>query len=322
MELGTAVAAYVEDSCLANKSHRTITTIQTRLKPFTQKHQGKRIDKITKEDVLSHFVDLKNKNLAEATLAGHRSTHQAFWKWCKKQKLIKKNPSKGIKKYKYTPVVRQAAPQSHVDEVYKNLWNYVYVQKMAPVSIRSALFCSLFMDGGGRLGEYHSLTVKNLVKTLENPILTDQGINAYQIVGTGKTGTAPLVFFDQSADLAALWLNRTPFPQAKYVFHSTRDGSHMRVNSLARAPLPICKFAGVPPFRSHAVRKRNVTEIIRQSGNVNIGKTYANHRKLETTLTHYDTVMRDEVINTAANLAASRLQRTESDEINRLFRGK
>ena len=60
----------------------------------------------------------------------------------------------------------------------------------------------------------------------------------------------------------------------------------------------------MPTFRSHAVRKRNISQIL-TIDDPETAQRYAGHKSLETTLRHYKDIHEDQVHEAAAALAES-----------------
>jgi integrase len=126
-----------------------------------------------------------------------------------------------------------------------------------------------------------------------------------------------LEFCQETAELFQLHFERAPYTRLDLVFYSLSTGEVMKPASLSRAFDRACKFAGVPVFRSHAVRKRNGSAIIQQLHAPDVAQMYLGHQELSTTLRHYNDHERDDVSEAAAQLAS--LRRGERDVLAEQF---
>lgn len=305
--LATAYQQYLEHLQERQCSSAHLETIGWRLGRYVKQYPNKSLATVTALDLAVHFRELKEKGLAEATLAGHTRVHKAFWGWCKANGLIKKNPSKKLKNYSFKPKHRHAASPEAVKRVIAVLPQFARHRGLNQRDVRDALVMSLSLDCGGRLGEMWSLIRRDVQLALSQPQKTSSGLNVYHVTGWGKTGESELRFFEHTADLFRLWFEISPqVPATAPVFINIKTGERLRVSSLGRTFERVCRYAKVPPFRSHAVRKRNISDMIRLSGSPNVGQRYANHADVATTMAHYDVVMAGEVDSFAATLANNR----------------
>lgn len=280
-------------------------TVDYRVKRFINTSAHTSIASVTQTDIRSFITSLKSDGSADATLAGFTSTLKTFFNWCVKQGIITESPAAGLKKYDYDPVHFRAAPTSSVEALAAAVILFAN-HRNRPRDLRDALFISMVIDSGSRLGELHSLRKKDLQSALQSGVPTQSERISYQIIGKGKTGGLPVLFFEETAQLASRWLDERPWQDAPFVFISLDTGKRLRKASLGRSFERICKFVDVPTIRAHSIRKRNVTDVIRQSGDLTIGQKYAGHKSPETTMRHYNDLQNEDVINAAATLANQR----------------
>lgn len=325
MKLQDAVAKYVEHLEGRNLSDRHVETVVSRLnrfvlpsKEFPADRRERDVSTIGRDELREHFRRLKAGGRSDGTMAGYTSTHKAFWNYLKRKRLITKKPSRKLKKYSYDPVHHRSAPAENVQKVIASLSDFVNHRNQNPRDVRDALAVSLVVDCGGRLGEVRTLLRRDLEVALAQGRVTGNGRIVYSIVGHGKTGASALRFFSETADLAHLWLKVDPWPNATYVFVNTRTGELLHRTRFTQAFERVCQFAGVPIFRSHALRKRNVTDILRLTGDLKTGQLYANHKSPEVTTRHYDDIYKEDVDDAAAKLASQR--RGDLDLISQFFR--
>lgn len=318
MKLKFALSAYIHNLEDEGSSSAHLATVGYRLRPFVEEHSDMDVIDVSARRLQKYFRRLRDGR-ADATMAGYASTHRAFWSWCVGEGLITESPAANLKHWSYGPVRRRAAPEQDIITVAASLSRFV--SNGHPRNLRDALTVSMAIDCGGRIGELRSLKKNELRAALIRPAHGSAGRDAYMVVGVGKTGDAPLMFFNETADLARLWLEIDPQPVSVWVFYNLRNGELLRGPSLSRAFARVCDFAGVPTFRSHALRKRNVTNIISATGNVKMGQMYAGHKSSQTTLLHYNDIAEEQVIAAASQVAARRRQATNGDQLAARFFG-
>lgn len=335
MLLSDAFELYIAHLIEAQWTDAHIRTERDRMSRFVFGHRNSKnaafqsrsdrdIETVTRTELAKYFIALRDGR-ADGTLAGYTTTHKNFWGFCQRQKWVTENLATGLRKYSADPQVRQPAPEEDIQKVIDCLDAFVQRRNQHPADVRDALLVSLSIDCGKRLGAMCDLLRADVEDSLQYPRRARNGRSSYWvIVNRGKTGAVNIEFFDETAELFRLWFRL--MPKSEKVFVSTKTGEPLIRNSAARAFVCICKFAGVRPFRSHAVRKRNVNEII-ESSDAEVGQRYAGHKSLETTLRHYKDKRPIAVLNAAADLASVRRGETvdEYEEMAKLFgvhRGK
>jgi integrase len=308
------IAALKEDQ--ASAAH--LKTVRYRLLRFIEERADQDVKSVTRAELGNYFSGLRQTR-ADGTMAGYTSTHRAFWRWCKKEGLVEKSPAKKLKSYKYAPVKRTSAPVDDIQKVAAALPAFVAHRHNRPRDIRDALFVSLSLDCGARRGAMGQLRRADVERALERGRRAENGRMVYEVwINRGKTGAALLEFFDETAALFRQWFAVAP-AGAEFVFVN-EGGEPVHPCTLGLCFVRVCRFAGVPPFRAQAVRKRNVTDISRLTKNPEIAQRYAGHSSLETTLEHYKDKLEDEVREAAADLAARRRGDVDAHQvISKLF---
>lgn len=294
-----------------------LTTVEIRLGRFLEPHQQKQLAAVTREDVTAFFVDLKAAGLASATLAGYKSTLRAFWRWCRHRTrkytdddptdILLARENRGRHSYSYEPQSRTAVNDDHFQAVMASLESFAAHRGYSPRDVRDALIISLTADSAGRRGEIWNVTKKQLELSLERGKVLKNGRTVYRVHSEGKTGPVKLRFFDETAALARRWLNLLP-ETAVWAFVNLRTGQRLRRDAMVLAFNRACKFAGVPTFRFHSVRKRQVTDVIEDTGDPKVGQKYANHRSPRTTQIYYNDLADNRVDEAAAALSERRRQ--------------
>lgn len=332
MLLSEALARYIAHLIECQWSDAHIRTEKDRLRrfvfghsktrtPVLQGRETRELTSITKGELARYFIALK-VGRAEGTMSGYTTTHRNFWKFCKRQKWLPKNLAKGLRNWSADPQVRQPAPEEDVQVVIRCLREFVTRRDHHPYDVRDALLVSLSIDCGQRLGAMCDLNRLDVLNTLRYGRQAQNGRIGYLItVNVGKTGAANIEFFDETAELFRLWFKVNPHQNTEKVFVSIKTGEPLHRNSAAKAFVRVCKFAGVRPFRSHAIRKRNVSEIIEVIADAEVAQRYAGHSDMETTLRHYKDKRPVAVLNAAADLANQRRGDVvnEAEELAKLF---
>ncbi len=305
MLLVDAVGTYLD--VLENRALSTahITTVAGRLGRLVTRFPNILLADLESKHVNVHFREMKDQGLSEGTRAGNASTVKAFFNFCVKQGFLPYSPASQLPKLKYKPVHRRAAPADAVAALVAAVPEYAAHRQFRPVDVKDALVVSFALDCGARLGEIHSLRWVDVRHALAAGRQTRFGRLVYTVIGYGKTGAAQLRFFSETAELFRLWEGMNPW-KSPFVFASLLSGELVRPASLGRAFDRLCTFAGVPVVRAHALRKKNVRDIIKASGDWKMGQMFAGHENLSVTMEHYNDVLFEEVDDAAAALAELR----------------
>ena len=322
MKLSKAMAEYFAHLESRHLSSAHITSVSTRLGRFQQELGDLELATISGADVNRFFVNLEEAGLAVGSLAGFKSTFRAFWSWCVSAGMIAENPADVLltndRRYSYRPVHSRPAPAEDFQTVLNALPRFAAHRKYSPRDVRDAALVSLAIDSARRRGELWRLRRRDIERALIRPEQMVDGGFAYRASANGKTGQQPVVFFDDTADLLRRWLELMP-SNASFLWCSLRTGERLRVDALDIAFVRICDFAGVPTFRFHAVRKRDVTDIIAQTGDWKVGQLLAGHTDERTTQIHYNDVAEERVIASAAAMSARRRRGDGDDLAEELF---
>lgn len=314
-----AIATYVDDLRERQCRRLHINGVRSRLGHFQREFGDRSLESITRAIVGQHLTSLEEPR-AEATMAGISATHRAFWSWCHERGWTAENLGSKLRRYDYTPSVWTAAPPEHVEALAAAI--PAYVEHRAHLDyhvydVRAGLLVSLSLDSGSRLGEMAALRVADVKRSLEAPVWTPEGV-AYEVGSKGKTGATSLVFFEDTAALFRRWFEHLP-DGCRFVFSNLKTGEPMNRNSLGRLFSRVCKWAGIPPFRSHAIRKRNICDIVDESGFA-AAQDYAGHSNIQTTRRHYYQANRQRTVRAAVRMHQRRRQSAdETNQIAKLF---
>lgn len=324
--LNDAFSLYMRRLEDAGSSQSHIVSVRGRLGRFIASRGALPLANVTASQIHTHFLSLANDGLAVGTLAGHKSTHRAFWNWCQAEGYITHNPADVLRRqehdYTAIPVTRQPADRDDFQRVVAGILQFAAHRNYEPRDVRDALAVSLAVDSSSRRGEIWKLRRADMERALQRGRpLGERAV--YRIAVAGKTGTVIVRFFDESAELARRWLLLMP-ANAAFLFCSLRDGRRLRSDYMGSAFNRLCEFAGVPVFRYQAVRKRVVMDAIVSSGDQKVGQLLAGHKDARTTAVYYNLVQEEFVDAAAANLATQRrgLPHADGDDLAaQLFNG-
>lgn len=305
MLLKIALELYLDDLRERQCSQVHIRSVAWRIGCFVKGREERPVSSVSRAELSAFFVELRETR-AEGTMAGLTGSHRAFWKFCVDRGWIEFSPADRLRSFSYAPRVRRAARPEDVESVAARLFEFVDHRGRRHRDIRDALFVSLSLDCGGRRNSMLKLRRSWIEDALRRPRRAENGRLYYEITARrDKTGSSQLIFFEETARLFEMWLPLVPPSARDRIFVNLNTGALLKPDSVTKAFIRICEFAGVPVFRSHAVRKRNVSDI-RFNEDPVTAQHYANHKSLETTLRHYTDVDGEDVGNAAAALASRR----------------
>lgn len=303
MKLSVAIGRYLDHHRDNGSSKRTVETVRWRLAQLVKFAGNVPLEKVTKAVLIAYFEHLIDTGLADGTLAGHKSTARAFFNWSKKRGLVKKNPAKILSSkrfsFSYSPVKSRPAPPDSFQAVIDALPSFAAHRGYNRRDVRDALLVSIAVDSGARRGEILNLRRADVLASIES----EQGI--YHVQSRGKTGAATVRLFEATASLCRLWLAMLPEDHV-WLCTSLKTGEKMDSSNLPKCLYRICDFANVPRFGFQSIRKRNIVDTIKASGDPKVAMLLAGHKDIRTTQRHYNVVESSAVDDTAAQLARDR----------------
>lgn len=316
MLLIDAFETYLETLRERQLSQVHIETVTLRFSRFIEGREGVFVSDVKPEAIEAHFRELAGRGLANGTLAGYKATQRAFWRWAAAQGWIESNPSDVLNQrkfnYEFKPVNHQPADRDDFQAVVDALMPFAAHRKFSARDVRDALAVSIAIDSSVRRGEIWNLRRRDVERALKRGRPIGDGRQVYVTRVTGKTTSVLVRFFDESAHLGRLWLERMP-DGAAWLFCSLRTGKQLHVDYMGSCFKRICRFAGVPVFRYQAVRKRTVMDAIALSGDPKVGQLLAGHKDSRTTGEYYNLLQEEQVNAAAAALATARRGRPKAD---------
>lgn len=289
-------------------SVRTIEDNNGRLNQFVEFVGNVPLNKIKPAQIHDYFVYMRDeRGLSEATRGNRKSTLRAFFNWCVKEKLItyENDPSHILldnqaHKYSFEPKAHQAVEDEYLTAVLRSLPSYLAESGYSEMSVRDSLIVSLTADSAVRRKAIWSIRRRDMLQavTSSGPIYV-----VYSVLG--KTGTEKVRFFEETASIARMYLNLIP-KTAVWLFENPATNARYRIDGLRKSFTRLCKFAGVPPFLFQSVRKRDVMDAIKASGDITVGQRYAGHKSSRTTQVYYNLIKDEEIGGFAAQISTKR----------------
>lgn len=319
------VSSYLQHLREQMLSDSYITSVRQRLAFFTRDTPGeipngeRLIDRLRPADVSDHLRHFEvDRDASEGYMASIVSTHRAFWRWCHERGYTRQNLGEQLRRRSCRPQVRRPAPEGDVAAVAAILPDYA--RRPGFVPLRDALLVSMSLDSGARRRAFRNLRRDALAGALRAPADTPAGV-VYTALSFSKGKPAKIRFGAFTAELARRLLAMLP-DDCRYVFVSSRTWRQLHPDSFSDSFRRICEAAGVPTFRTHAVRKRNTTDVARMAG-LEAARKYAGHSDSKVTREFYVDAFSDDVDAAAASIAnrhrQPEKQNSEVNEMARLF---
>ena len=154
--------------------------------------------------------------------------------------------------------------------------------------VRDLLAFCLALDSGKRLHELTTLTTHSMRTALKNPQLAFNGKVVYAANTFGKTGSADLLFTEQTAAIYHLWKEVRGRSSGNFVFFALgglHSGKPLTDNGFSSIFVRRAKQFNVPVHRTHSIRHLKGTTTT-DNFNPRIAATVLNI-KVETVLQHY-----------------------------------
>lgn len=315
------VSRYLEHLREQMLSNAHITTVRQRLSFFLREQDGELVNAdrliafLRPADVADHLRHFEAaRDASEGYMAGLISTHKAFWRWACERGYTRQNLGEKLRGRSYRPQVRRPVPEEDIAAVARAIPAYAAAGGF--VRLRDALLVSMSLDSGARRRALRNLRKDALEDALRAPVETPAG-PLFTALSFSKGKTAKIRFSEATASLARRLLQQLP-GDCRHVFVSSRTWKQLHQDSLSDSFRRLCEFADVPVFQSHAVRKRNTTDVARMAG-LEAARKYAGHSDAKVTREHYVDAFSDDVDAAAASIAARHQSNQELDEMARLF---
>lgn len=242
------------------------------------------------------YVDRLWLKYAPGTMRPIIGDLKQFLAWCKKKGYTGKNLGSRLTKPRPRRITSKAAREADVaavmsllaglltHRVYRDLFGNLVHDAAANwseaeiLAIRD-LFAVVFLyETGGRARELTQLGTKVMERACQTPAA------AYTVTSIGKTNDRDLRFTDNTAELWRIWSAVRPHEcdYALYSLRPTHPAGPLTSNGLSQILVRRCNEAGVPVFRSHALRHAKVRRARRLVG-LEIASLLIDHSSVEMT---------------------------------------
>jgi len=168
---------------------------------------SKPLDTITANDMRAYINSLRDRDLAEATIASYIRALHGFWNWCTREYEDIKNPMRNIKR----PPKLDPKPKAISQENFLKL--YEATKGDQPMQWRDRTIFCLLADTGIRLGGLVGLTVDDVDTLLRRATVTEKGKKSRSIFWTHYTN-----------HLLTMWLKIRPLSDDDSLFVSMQEG--------------------------------------------------------------------------------------------------
>lgn len=332
MKFHRAIDLYLSDLAEKRRSAYTQKTINSRMsdfKSFLESDDGWELVDITSDHIHDYFEYMKKvRGLADGTLAGRKSTLRSFFTFAMKNGWVsfEDNPTHVLvdnhqHRYSYEPVNRLDVPENDLVQVLQQIPNYLTHHDYSERALRDSLIVALTADSAARRQAIWSIRKKDIKAALSKGRKNKHGQLVYHVSSIeGKTGSELIRFYEDTASLVHLYLEMQ-HKSAVWLLENPQTRKRYRIDGLHRSFVRLCKFAKVPVFRFHSVRKRDVIDAIESGGDQKLGQIYAGHRSQTSTQNAYNLLRRSRVDDVAGQLAMKRRGASgASDLVNDFFK--
>lgn len=253
---------------------------------------------------------------AEASVAGLVQAAKALFGFWARAGICAEPLGDHLRPRSFRSRTVKAAPGEVVARLGEAVPHFVRQREEHPRDVRDGLIVMLSLQSGARLSGIANLRRSDMLAALRRPYGTGSGRLAYHVPTRSKGRQVALIFYSETAELFELWERVRPrFPrEADRVCVSLKSGEALRSSSVSNAFNRLCAFAGVPVVRSHAIRHRNVTDILRAGADPKVAAVYAGHSSEAVTMAHYRHVVGGEVEDAMARVLARRQDETAFQE--------
>lgn len=252
-----------------NYSDRTINNYNNDILIFIRFLNAKNcndLNKVNKGLIRMFFVDLKNKNINNRSLARYYSSLNSFFKYILEHEGINNNPMELIDCPRYTKKIPSYVFESKLIELLK-----VEVGKDKRLVIRNKLIIYLLFDSGVRVSELASIKVDDI----------DFGERTIKVFGKGSKDR--YVFFSSlTSNVLNEWMKYyKEISRSDYLFVNY-NGDGMTTRSIER----IVKLAGQKigiELHPHMLRHTFATDLINKGADLRMVQELLGHENLDTT---------------------------------------
>ena len=297
------------------RSKASLVRLYYSLHPISDKLNNPQISILTDEDLCLYIEEYRRDHARDSvrTVIGDV---RMFSRWCKKKGYIKRNIAKYIKPIKRNKIRygrSKAAPESEIkklikylakklkqdDLVFRDLFDTLDVADSGwntkNLKILRDLFITVFLyETGARGGELSKLGTKKMDKA------TAKRADFYIITLKGKEEERDYFFTERTTELWRIWNRVRPNKCRGYAVIGWGNGhKHERflTNGISSMLVRRCEQAGIPPFRSHALRHAKVKRSRKKVG-LEMASLLVDHSDLDTTK-GYANIDEDEITEAA-----------------------
>lgn len=252
-----------------NYSEKTINNYNNDILTFIKylnENNYNDIKKINKNIIRLFFVDLKNKEISNRTLARYYSSLNSFFKYILEHEGIDNNPMELIECPRYTKKIPLYVFESKINDLLN-----VDIGKDKRLSTRNKLIIYLLFDSGVRVSELVNIKIKD-IDFIERSI---------KVLGKGSKDR--YVFFSSlTLNVLMEWMQYyKEISKSEYLFVNY-NGEGMTSRSVER----IVKLAGDKigiKLHPHMLRHTFATDLLNKGADLRMIQELLGHENLDTT---------------------------------------
>lgn len=245
--LEEALDLYLKALREQERSPKTRSCTEWRLRPFAEKHGRLPVNEITSDQVLAWVEELKER-LAPASVNSYKQTTKTFFNWCIQRGWVGpgQSPAANLRQVKFKRK-RKHPEDGHLYRLLRTAERLA--QDGDPEHIRNFALVLFSVETAGRLGEITRLRIP------------DVNLAKREAISYGKTGEVTLTFTEVCADALQAWLTVRPRGRHNFVWTSLRDEDHgkpLGTQGVTMVFVRLSKEAGLEKaIRTHAIRHWN-----------------------------------------------------------------
>lgn len=252
-----------------NYSERTINSYNNDILSFIKFlncNNCNDISKINKGLIRMFFVELKNKNISNRSLARYYSSLNSFFKYILEHEGIKNNPMELIECPRYTKKIPLYVFESKLIELLRT-----DIGKDKRLVVRNRLIIYLLFDSGVRVSELVNIKVK------------DVDFNERSIKVFGKGSKDRYVFFSTlTLEIFNEWMKYyKEISKSEYVFINY-NGERMTARSVEKIVKSAGQKIGID-LHPHMLRHTFATDLLNKGADLRMIQELLGHENLDTT---------------------------------------
>ena len=266
MEIGAAIAAFLEDVRNRSGSGHTVTSYETDLRQLAEYLTEQGVESLRDVDVgllRAYLRALFGWGFTKTTISRKLSSLRSFFAFLVKRKAIEEDPTRSLR----GPSAPRNLPRALSEEAVAKL---IEAAVTGENPVRDNAVMELLYGCALRISELASLRWE------------DVDLEERWLVVLGKGDKERRVPFGSCAQRALLSL-REAGPAGPYVFCGQGGRGHLAVRTLHRIVTALARGAGVENVTPHVLRHSCATHLLERGASLKFVQEFLGHENLSTT---------------------------------------